>query len=90
MVAHRRVLMDTGRLLVVFIVGSFATIAGTLAAAKVFPLTALGADGWKAWRYNSNVQNSKIYTLKHQATSIWSTCFAAESCRHAASLVLQG
>lgn len=39
--------MDTGKLLVVFIIGSFATIAGTLVACKLFPLTALGADGWK-------------------------------------------
>lgn len=39
--------MDTGKLLVVFIIGSFATIAGTLVACKLFPLKALGADGWK-------------------------------------------
>ena len=43
----RRVFFETGKLLLVFIVGSCATIIGTLVAARVFPLTMLGADGWK-------------------------------------------
>lgn len=43
----RRVFMETGKLLMVFVVGSVATVVGTLAAAKVFPLSVLGADGWK-------------------------------------------
>ena len=38
---------ETGKLLVVFVLGSFATIVGTLAAAKLFPLAALGSDAWK-------------------------------------------
>ncbi|KAK9811913.1 hypothetical protein WJX72_012330 [[Myrmecia] bisecta] len=43
----KRVVRDTGRLLLAFVIGSFATVAGTLVAAKVLPLTSLGADGWK-------------------------------------------
>lgn len=43
----RRVVRDTGRLLGAFLVGSVATIVGTLAAWKLFPLHAMGADGWK-------------------------------------------
>ncbi len=43
----RRVVRDTGRLLGAFVVGSVATIVGTLAAWKLFPLHAMGADGWK-------------------------------------------
>lgn len=44
---HRRVFRETGKLLVVFVMGSVATIVGTLAAAKLFPLVALGQDAWK-------------------------------------------
>jgi len=43
----RRVFRETGKLLVVFVMGSVATIVGTLAAAKLFPLVALGQDAWK-------------------------------------------
>lgn len=39
--------METGKLLMVFVVGSVATVVGTLVAARVFPLSVLGADGWK-------------------------------------------
>lgn len=43
----RRVFRETGRLLLVFCLGSVGTIIGTLAAASILPLTALGADAWK-------------------------------------------
>ncbi|KAL3699668.1 hypothetical protein R1sor_017690 [Riccia sorocarpa] len=44
----RRVIKDTGRLLLAFILGSVATIAGTWVALLVVPLKkSLGADGWK-------------------------------------------
>lgn len=43
----RRVFRETGRLLLVFCLGSIGTIIGTLAAAAVLPLTALGPDAWK-------------------------------------------
>ena len=38
---------DTGRLLVAFLLGSVATVIGTLVAFKALPLTDMGADGWK-------------------------------------------
>ena len=38
---------DTGRLLVAFLLGSAATIAGTLVAFKALPLSDMGVDGWK-------------------------------------------
>lgn len=43
----RRVFKDTGRLLVAFLVGSAATVAGTLLAFKALPLSDMGVDGWK-------------------------------------------
>lgn len=43
----RRVLCDTGRLLLAFCCGAAATIAGSLLAFWLLPLRALGADGWK-------------------------------------------
>lgn len=43
----RRVVRDTGRLLSAFVLGSLATVAGTLAAWKLFPLHGMGGDGWK-------------------------------------------
>lgn len=43
----RRVVRDTGRLLGAFLVGSVATVLGTLAAWKLFPLHGMGSDGWK-------------------------------------------
>jgi ferric-chelate reductase len=45
--ALRRVFKDTGRLLVAFLIGSVATVAGTLVAIKLLPLTDMGVDGWK-------------------------------------------
>ena len=45
--ACRRVFRDTGRLLVAFLLGSVATVIGTLVAFKALPLTDMGADGWK-------------------------------------------
>lgn len=44
----RRVFKDTGRLLIAFLLGSVATVIGTLVAFKALPLLDLGADGWKA------------------------------------------
>lgn len=46
-VLRRRTLRETGQLLSVFLLGSFGTILGTLAAFKVLPLASLGEDGWK-------------------------------------------
>ena len=46
--AFRRVFKDTGRLLVAFLLGSVATVIGTLVAFKALPLLDMGADGWKA------------------------------------------
>ena len=43
----RRVIKDTGRLLLIFLIGSIATVCGTLVALKMLPLRSLGADGWK-------------------------------------------
>ena len=45
----RRVFKDTGRLLLAFLIGSVATVAGTLVAFKALPLRDMGADGWKVW-----------------------------------------
>ena len=38
---------DTGRLLIIFIAGSVATVMGTLVAFKLLPLLSLGDDSWK-------------------------------------------
>ncbi|GIL68447.1 hypothetical protein Vafri_21724 [Volvox africanus] len=44
----RRILAKTGRLLVAFLLGSAATLGGSLAAMAVFPLGRfLGEEGWK-------------------------------------------
>lgn len=43
----RRVLRDTGRLLVAFSWGAFATVVGSFLAFALLPLRSLGADGWK-------------------------------------------
>ena len=43
----RRILFDTGRLLLIFCAGSVATVIGTLIAFKLLPLASLGSDGWK-------------------------------------------
>ena len=40
-------LFDTGQMLIIFIVGSVATVAGTLLSFKLLPLAALGNDSWK-------------------------------------------
>ncbi|GJP53803.1 hypothetical protein CLOM_g12938, partial [Closterium sp. NIES-68] len=43
----RRVIKDTGRLLLAFCVGAVGTIFGTLVAYAALPLRSLGGDGWK-------------------------------------------
>ena len=43
----RRVITDTGSLLIAFFVGSISTIIGTLVAYPLIPLKALGNDGWR-------------------------------------------
>lgn len=43
----RRVISDTGSLLVAFFVGAIATIVGTLVAFPIVPLKSLGPDGWR-------------------------------------------
>lgn len=43
----RRVVSDTGSLLLAFIVGAVSTIIGTLFTYRLIPLQALGCDGWK-------------------------------------------
>ena len=62
--------LETGKLLLVFIVGSCATIIGTLVAAKVFPLTSLGADGWKVSHMTMHVR----CLLVHHACLQWLLC----------------
>lgn len=43
----RRVVRDTGRLLLAFICGAAATVVGSVAAFSMMPLRMLGDDGWK-------------------------------------------
>lgn len=43
----RRMLFDTGRLLIIYCAGALATVIATLVAFKLLPLTSLGADSWK-------------------------------------------
>ena len=43
----RRIIKDTGRLLLAFCIGSVATVLGTLAAMKLLPLRSLGPDNWR-------------------------------------------
>lgn len=43
----RRVVRDTGSLLLAFLVGAFATVVATLVTYPIIPLRSLGSDGWK-------------------------------------------
>ena len=43
----RRVISDTGTLLIAFLVGGLSTIIATLITYPLLPLTSLGSDGWK-------------------------------------------
>lgn len=43
----RKVIRDTGRLLPAFLLGAFATVAGSFIAFALLPLKNLGNDGWK-------------------------------------------
>jgi hypothetical protein len=44
----RRIIKETGRLLLAFLLGAATTVAGTVLAMKLFPLgTWLGQEGWK-------------------------------------------
>ena len=75
---RRRVFKDTGRLLVAFLIGSAATVAGTLVAFKALPLRDMGADGWKVSIPALNTMQLPL-AVKHNYL-----CFAAmkpnESC----------
>jgi uncharacterized membrane protein len=42
-----RIVRETGRLLVAFLLGSACTLAGSVLAMALFPLSSLGTDGWK-------------------------------------------
>ncbi|CAG9462431.1 unnamed protein product, partial [Pedinophyceae sp. YPF-701] len=43
----KRVIRDTGKLLIAFVIGAIGTAVGTVVAFHVFPQPELGADGWK-------------------------------------------
>ncbi|KAL1824085.1 hypothetical protein ACET3Z_010863 [Daucus carota] len=43
----RRVIQSTGTLLLAFLIGSVATIVGTVVAFLIVPMRGLGQDGWK-------------------------------------------
>eukprot|EP00803_Ostreobium_quekettii_P000714 evm.model.scf_1078.1 EVM.evm.TU.scf_1078.1 scf_1078:22511-29277(-) len=43
----RRVVQETGPLLIAFIIGTLATVAGTLVGFALFPLRSMGPDGWR-------------------------------------------
>ncbi|XP_074319702.1 uncharacterized protein LOC141656639 isoform X2 [Silene latifolia] len=43
----RQLISSTGRLLLAFLIGSVATMIGTLVAFSIVPMRSLGADGWK-------------------------------------------
>ncbi|KAK9672601.1 hypothetical protein RND81_12G111500 [Saponaria officinalis] len=43
----RQLIQSTGRLFLAFLLGSVATIIGTLVAFWIVPMRSLGADGWK-------------------------------------------
>jgi Predicted integral membrane protein len=43
----RRVLSDTGSLLVAFLIGAVSTVIGTIITYPLFPLKSLGSEGWK-------------------------------------------
>lgn len=43
----RRVMRDTGSLLVAFVVGAFATVAATILAFPLVPMTSLGPNNWR-------------------------------------------
>ena len=43
----KRMIRDTGTLLIAFCVGAFATVVGTLVAFSLIPLKSLGETGWR-------------------------------------------
>jgi uncharacterized membrane protein len=43
----RRVVSDTGTLLIAFLVGAVSTIIGTLITYPLLPLKSMGSEGWK-------------------------------------------
>ena len=55
-------LFDTGRLLLIFVAGSVATLIGTLVAFKLLPLASLGSDSWKVKHHLQDKSRARLRT----------------------------
>lgn len=82
----RRVITDTGSLLLAFIIGSFSTVISTILTYKILPLKSLGENGWKissalAARHIGGAINfvSVCETLNVNDGSIVSAAIAADN-----------
>ncbi|CAN6485199.1 unnamed protein product [Victoria cruziana] len=75
----RHVIRSTGLLLLAFLLGSVATIFGTLVAFLLVPMHSLGHDGWKmaAALMSSNIGGAVNYVAVSKALNISSSALTA-------------
>ncbi|KAF3790983.1 putative membrane protein [Nymphaea thermarum] len=75
----RQIIRSTGRLLLAFLLGSVATILGTLVAFLVVPMRSLGQDGWKiaAALMSRHIGGAVNYVAVSKALNISSSVLAA-------------
>ncbi|KAF2533912.1 hypothetical protein F2Q70_00032435 [Brassica cretica] len=70
----RRIIRSTGSLLLAFLIGSVATVVGTVVAFMLVPMRSLGPDNWKiaaalmgsyigGWVISTNTSNSSFYVV---------------------------
>ncbi|KAF3484879.1 hypothetical protein F2Q69_00056455 [Brassica cretica] len=70
----RRIIRSTGSLLLAFLIGSVATVVGTVVAFMLVPMRSLGPDNWKiaaalmgsyigGWAISTNTSNSSFYVV---------------------------
>lgn len=75
----RRILRETGRLLLAFLLGAACTVAGSVLAMALFPLTPLGEEGWRiaAALTARHIGGAVNYMAVSEALSISPSTFGA-------------
>lgn len=75
----RRVIQSTGRLLLAFLLGSVATVIGTVVAYWIVPMRSLGSDSWKiaAALMGSYIGGAVNYVAISEALGVSSSVMAA-------------
>lgn len=75
----RRVIQSTGRLLLAFLLGSVATVIGTVVAYWIVPMRSLGPDSWKiaAALMGSYIGGAVNYVAISEALGVSSSVMAA-------------